>query len=81
MSLPVAGKTGTAEVGEWTTAVFIGYAPYEKPEVAFACVAPTSSVNSEDVAENICSTYVVPQALSDYLQYYPIEGYSASTDE
>ncbi|MBP7460711.1 MAG: penicillin-binding protein 2 [Candidatus Delongbacteria bacterium] len=37
--LRVAGKTGSAEnPGELTHAWFAGYAPYEAPEVAFACV-------------------------------------------
>lgn len=35
----VAGKTGSAEnPGELTHAWFAGYAPYESPEVAFACI-------------------------------------------
>lgn len=67
----VAGKTGTAEVNEWTTAAFVGYAPYQNPEVSFACVAPTSSINDQDVAPNICTTEVVPSVLQRYFELYP----------
>lgn len=74
MSVPVAGKTGTAEVQEvWTTAVFVGYAPYDDPTVSFACVAPTSSVNSQSVSANICSESVVPEVLNTYFDLYPVE--------
>lgn len=66
----VAGKTGTAEVGEWTTAAFVGYAPYDDADVAFACVAPTSSINSQSVAPNICTTEVVPPVLQKYFELY-----------
>ena len=32
--IEVGGKTGTAEAGEKTNAWFVGFAPYEKPEIA-----------------------------------------------
>ena len=67
----IAAKTGTAEVEEWTTANQVGYAPYDNPTIAYACVAPTSSVNSKDVAENVCYTYVAPPILEKYFQLYP----------
>ena len=70
-SVPVAGKTGTAEVNEWTTAAFVGWAPYEDADVSFACVAPTSSINDQSVATNICTTEVVPQVLQRYFELYP----------
>ena len=70
-SVPVAGKTGTAEVNEWTTAAFVGWAPYEDADVSFACVAPTSSINDQSVALNICTTEVVPQVLQRYFELYP----------
>lgn len=70
-SVPVAGKTGTAEVNEWTTAAFVGWAPYEDADVSFACVAPTSSINDQSVAPNICTTEVVPQVLQRYFELYP----------
>ncbi len=73
MEQAVAGKTGTAEVEDWTTAVFVGYAPYEDPQVSFACVAPTSSVNSKSVAESICTYDVIPDVLEYYFELYPVE--------
>lgn len=38
----VAGKTGTAETGikGFDNSVFVGYAPYERPEVAVAVIVP-----------------------------------------
>lgn len=73
MNMPqqIAAKTGTAEVGEWTTANLIGYGPVQDPTVAFACSAPTSSVNSQSVSGNICTTDVVPPVLETYFQLYP----------
>ena len=72
MDVQVAGKTGTAEVQQvWTTAVFVGYAPYNNPSVSFACVAPTSSVNDESVSSNICTENVVPEVLNKYFELYP----------
>lgn len=42
--LPVAGKTGTAEVGKKGSGLenlmFVGYAPYDDPEIAFSVVVP-----------------------------------------
>ncbi|MEY8308474.1 penicillin-binding protein 2 [Erysipelotrichaceae bacterium 51-3] len=67
----MAAKTGTAEVGDWTTANLIGYGPIENPTVAFACSAPTSSVNSQSVSGNICTTDVVPPVLEKYFELYP----------
>lgn len=69
--VPSAAKTGTAEVNEWTTANLVGYAPYENPQVAYACVAPTSSINDQSVAPNICASEVVPQILGKYFELYP----------
>lgn len=64
--IPVSGKTGTAEVENWTTANFVGYAPSDQPEIAFACSAPLSSVNDETVAPNICSSEVAPKLVQAY---------------
>ncbi|MEG2549361.1 MAG: penicillin-binding protein 2 [Erysipelotrichaceae bacterium] len=65
----VAAKTGTAEtfVGNVATsgAALIGYAPYEKPEVAFACVAPNSSY-TDNLQPNICSNVVMGKVLDEY---------------
>jgi penicillin-binding protein 3 len=69
--IAIAAKTGTAEVGEWTTANLVGYAPYDEPTMAFACSAPTSSINDENVAENICAGSVVPKVIQKYFELYP----------
>lgn len=69
--VPMAAKTGTAEVGDWSTANLVGYGPVNDPQVAFACSAPLSSVNSQDVAPNICSTEVVPPVLQKFFELYP----------
>ncbi len=67
----MAAKTGTAEVGEWTTANLVGYGPVEKPSVAFACLAPTSSINSQSLSANICANNVVGPVLQEYFNLYP----------
>lgn len=72
--VPVSGKTGTAEVGKWTTANFVGYAPSQDPEIAFACSAPTSSINDASVANNVCAESVITEALDGYFAKYPYEG-------
>lgn len=75
-SLPaeMAAKTGTAEVEEWTTANLVGYGPFEDPTVAFACIAPTSSVNNQSVSYNICADEVVGPVLTKYFELYPPAG-------
>ena len=67
----MAAKTGTAEVEEWTTANLVGYGPYENPSVAFACIAPLSSVNNSSVSPNICANNVVGPVLQKYFEKYP----------
>lgn len=69
----MAAKTGTAEVEEWTTSNLVGYGPYEDPTVAFACSAPLSSVNTQDVGLNLCASEVVQPVLSKYFELYPPE--------
>lgn len=71
MDVEMAAKTGTAEVGEWTTANLIGYGPFDNPTVAFACSAPTSSVNSSSVSSNVCGDRVVGPVLAKYFELYP----------
>lgn len=66
----VAAKTGTAEVtgkdGKASTnASLIGFWPYEKPEVAFVCSAPTSS-NASGLQANICSEEIMPAVIQAY---------------
>ena len=70
-SVPVSAKTGTAEVEEWTTANLVGYAPTDNPTMAFACSAPTSGQNNQQVAANICSTVVMPKFIEKYFELYP----------
>lgn len=67
----VAAKTGTAEVGEYTTANLVGYAPYDEPTVSFACSAPTSAENEQYLKGNACVNYVIPDALESYFELYP----------
>lgn len=67
----VAAKTGTAEVGEYTTANYVGYAPYDNPTVSFACSAPTSADNAHDLKGNACTNYVMPEVLDAYFELYP----------
>jgi penicillin-binding protein 2 len=44
---PVAGKTGTAETGRGTeNSLFVGYAPYDNPEVAIAVIIPDNKADS-----------------------------------
>lgn len=72
MEVPMAAKTGTAEVETvWTTANLLGFGPYDDPTVAFACSSPTSSVNNESVGENICGAQVVGPVLNKYFELYP----------
>ncbi len=48
--LKVAGKTGTAEVGRkgsgMENLLFVGYAPYDDPEIAFSIVVPNIRKNA-----------------------------------
>ena len=67
----VSAKTGTAEVGDWTTANLVGYAPSSAPTMAFACSAPTSSINDQSVSPNICSNMVMPEFIQKYFELYP----------
>ena len=67
----VSAKTGTAEVGDWTTANLVGYAPSDDATMAFACSAPTSSINDQSVSPNICSNMVMPEFIQKYFELYP----------
>lgn len=66
LSEDVAGKTGTAEVGESTSTALIGYGPYKDPNVAFACIAPTSSDTGSNLQSNVCTTEVMGPVLEEY---------------
>lgn len=70
----VAAKTGTAEVSvnghESTNSSLIGYWPYEKPEVAFVCAAPTSS-NVNNLGSNLCTSEIMPQVIKAFYEGKP----------
>lgn len=57
---PIAGKTGTAQVGKGSeTAVFIGFAPYENPQIAVAVVIEHGHAGNyaSEVAKDIFTHY------------------------
>ena len=66
VSEKIAAKTGTAEVGDSTSTALIGYGPYDDPNMAFACVAPTSSDTGSNLQSNICTTEVMGPVLEKY---------------
>lgn len=71
IGVEVSAKTGTAEVDDYTTASLVGYAPSSSPTMSFACMAPTSSMNTKSVAPNICTTAVMPEVVKKYFELYP----------
>ena len=71
LDVQVAAKTGTAEVGKYTNASLVGYAPYDKePQVAFACTLPESSTNDQSVGSNLCAFDIMPEVLKDFFDKY-----------
>ena len=50
--IPIAAKTGTAQTGvqEKTNATFVGYAPYDNPEVAISVIIPNGGGGSDTSA-------------------------------
>ena len=78
MDKGIAAKTGTARVREYknnkeyryTNVSEIGYAPYDDPEVAFVCSAPTSAADSSNQEASICSTQILPKVLKEYFKKY-----------
>lgn len=36
--IPIGGKTGSAQIGNSTNAWFVGFAPFDNPEIAVACI-------------------------------------------
>ena len=61
MHTEVAGKTGTAEEDKTRSnhALFVSYAPYEKPEISVTVVIPHgySSSNAMEVAKDVYKYY------------------------
>lgn len=71
LNVQVAAKTGTAEVGNYTNASLIGYAPYDKKaKVAFACSVPESATNDQSVAGNLCAYNIMPEVLEEFFKKY-----------
>ncbi len=73
----IAAKTGTAQViligehaGKYTNTAQIGFAPYDDPEIAFVCIAPTSAADSSNQEINICSNIIMPQVMEAYYELY-----------
>ena len=61
VSLPVAAKTGTSQLGEGRTnnAIFMCYAPFDDPEIAIAIVVERgqSGANLSKMARNVLDAY------------------------
>ncbi len=69
-SFPIAvgGKTGTAEIGRGSdTVLFVGFAPYDKPEIAVAVVLEhgASSFYAASVARDMFEHYLGIQEVED----------------
>lgn len=58
-SVEVGGKTGSAEAGEYTNGWFVGFAPYENPEIAVVVMVENANKGSytAQVAKEIMSEY------------------------
>ena len=68
--IEVAGKTGTAQQADHPNhALFVGYAPYENPEITIAVRIANgySSHNAASAARNIISYYYGEQTIDDIL--------------
>ena len=69
IKVDVAGKTGTAEenLARPAHALFVSYAPFEKPEISVTSVIPYgySSGNAEELAGFIYAYYFDPKALEN----------------
>ena len=61
LGVSVAGKTGTAQVSKNIPhhALFVGYAPYEAPEVSMTCVIPNgyASANAAKMGREVLGFY------------------------
>ncbi len=82
-SIDVAGKTGTAQQISTRPnhALFVGYAPYEDPEISIATriAYGYTSNNAAMLAKNILSVYFGEQTLDDILSLNA-EGVNSSSD-
>ena len=57
--IEVGGKTGSAEVGEKVNAWFVGFAPYDEPEIAIVAMVENGSHGSytAEIAKDIIEKY------------------------
>ena len=82
-SINVAGKTGTAQQVSTRPnhALFVGYAPYENPEISIATriAYGYTSANAAMVSKNILSVYFGVQTLDEILALNA-EGVNSSSD-
>ncbi len=67
----VAGKTGTAEVGDSTSTALIGYAPYEDPRCGVCLHCADLFGYRQQSAGNVCTTEVMGPVLEKYFELYP----------
>lgn len=58
--IEIAGKTGTAQVGNSTNGLFIGYAPADNPKISFCVVIEggKSAYSAATVLKNVLSYYI-----------------------
>ncbi len=69
--IPVAGKTGTAEQTDHPNhALFVGYAPYNNPEITFATRIANgySSHNAAAACRNMIAYYYGEKSLDDLIK-------------
>ena len=82
-AISVAGKTGTAQQVETRPnhALFVGYAPYEEPEISIATriAYGYTSHNAAEVSKNIFSFYFGEHTLDELLSGNA-QGVDASTE-
>ncbi len=75
-----AGKTGTAEVyvdgTKYNNRTFVGYAPYDDPEVAVACVSAAQPISSSSA----CTT-LVNAAFEKYFEKYSTDTTDTTDNE
>lgn len=69
----IAAKTGTAEVvqngRQSVNSSIVGFTATDNPNLAFACIAPTSS-NAVNLQDNVCSTDIMPAVLTEFFKKY-----------
>ncbi len=78
MNVTMAGKTGTAEQSSnhANHALFVGYAPYEDPEIAFSMRITNgyTSANAAEMARDIVSYYFGEKTMEDIVTGTADEG-------